>query len=123
MRLAGLIMWKVKADFRHLLAATKANVTIIVLALASAIPPAMASESSDTGRTKQVTNGRATAIASARIIGSFATRSTAQTAAGSKDLGITVSRRMSLCNCSTLLGADADPDAGENCALQLIELQ
>ena len=68
-------------------------------------------------------SGRATAIASARIVNSFSTRSVAQSAAGSDESGIAVSRRTSVRSCSDLLGTDADQGTGAKCALLLMELQ
>ena len=103
--------------------------TIALLSLATALtlnsPPALASEMSDSGPADRagLAAGRATAVASARVIQPFAMTATAKAATGRQDDGITVSRRTTTRDCSLLYGVDAAPRPGTSCELRLIELQ
>ena len=125
MRLAGLRLWEVKANSWRSFHTTKILLPLTIFTMSLSASAAMASGDSETSQAGPPAgaSGRATAIASARIVNSFSTRPVAQSAARVDESGIAVSRRTSVRSCSDLLGTDADQGTGAKCALLLMELQ
>jgi len=66
---------------------------------------------------------RATAVASAKAIKSFAMAPSVPPRTEAQDFSHLISRRTSIRNCGSLLGADSGQVATGSCELRLIELQ
>ncbi|MEH6660071.1 MAG: hypothetical protein V7679_00360 [Parasphingorhabdus sp.] len=122
MQLVGTILWKVKTDYSRLLRCSSIVLLSILAVMTIIILPALASEAFATDPTASPQHGRATAVASARVIKPFAMTPRVQNETKAQVSAITVTRRTTFRNCEILLGADANSGSGEACELRLIEL-
>ncbi len=115
-------MWKVKTDFSRLFRSSELLSLSILAIMILIILPALASEAFATDPASGPQTGRATAVASARVVKPFTMTSVMQDTPDSANAAIMVSHSTSFRNCEILLGADAGRSPGESCELRLVEL-
>tara|TARA_R100001244_G_scaffold39766_1_gene35648 strand:- start:26230 stop:26505 length:276 start_codon:yes stop_codon:yes gene_type:complete len=85
--------------------------------------PALKSEALATGPAEQAPDGRATAVAGAKVVKPFKLDSAVQPGSAARDSAITVLRRSTVRSCQAILGTDGNQVAEATCELRLIELQ
>lgn len=123
MQSVGSGSWNGKADyFRTVLYSSMASLPILSVMIIG-ILPALKSEAFATGPAGQAPSGRATAVASARVIKPFTMDTLAASRPGTGDSATAVLRRTTIRSCASLLGANVPHGAEANCELRLIELQ
>ncbi len=91
--------------------------------MVAGILPALKSEAFATDSAGRTPNGRATAVANARVIKPITMETPRKAGTGASDPPITVLHRTTVRSCEALVGSDSAPVAGVSCELRLIELQ
>ncbi len=122
MQSTGSILVERNVVFLRSLCCAKFVPLAILSVLALTGLPALASEAKQTDPIVKG-NGRATVVASARVLKPFTMIATAQAAAKPYDNTLTVLRRTTHRDCTNLTGVEADHGIAESCELHLIELQ
>lgn len=123
MQSGAIISWKADTDnFRSFVCSSIVPLAILSVMIIS-ILPALASQAFATNPVQQNPNGRATAVASAKVIKPFTMNAMTQAESVTPDSVLTVLRRTTLRSCETLLGKGATQVAERSCELRLIELQ